>query len=99
MPNRDKYAPPSHKYEPPTRKMQGKYEHPVSGRHDNFDPPRGRDAQYPIGHYGQLTKYGGFGNNGDECDRWGVGPDRERQHDEDRFVGADNWRRPSKMGK
>jgi hypothetical protein len=53
LPARDKYAPPSRKYEPPTRQTQRKYEPQVSIRHDNFEPPRGRDAQPPIGRYGQ----------------------------------------------
>jgi len=96
VPVRDKYAPPSRKYEPPTRTTQGKYEPPVSGRRDNYEAPRGRDAQPPIGRFEQRPKYGGFGNNKDERDRWGAAPDRERQRDEDRSGGADNWRRPSK---
>jgi len=96
VPARDKYAPPSRKYEPPTRTTQSKYEPPVSGRRDNYEAPRGRDAQPPIGRFEQRPKYGGFGNNKDERDRWGAAPDRERQRDEDRSGGADNWRRPSK---
>ena len=54
-----------------------------------------RDAQLPIGRYEQSQKYSGFGNR-DDRDRWGGGPDRERQHDEDRAGAADRWRRPSK---
>ena len=67
-PSRDNYAPPPHKYEPPIRQT-GKYEPPVSGRRDNYEPPRGRDAQPPVGRY-ERPKYGGFGNNRDERDRW-----------------------------
>jgi len=91
VPPREKYAPPG-KYEPPTRQTQGKYEAPFSGRRENqYEPPRGRDSQPPIG---QRPKYGGFGNRDNDRDRWGGGPDREKQRDEDRSVGADKWRKP-----